>query len=264
VNTILVVDDEPALLATIAYNLRKEGHQVLTAADGALALDVARREQPDLVVLDLLLPKVDGLEVCRTIRQSPAGPMRTVPILMLTAKTDEVDKVVGLELGADDYVTKPFSMRELLARVKAMLRRSRMEDEEHEAELPAPVTFGDLTLDVAQRRVLRKGKDVAMKPKEFDLLSYLMRNPGQVFSREQLLDHVWGYGHVADIRTVDVHVRWLREKIEKHPSKPKLLETVRGVGYRLHEPEPEKVEKAAKKSAKSARNRPPIRADTRR
>jgi DNA-binding response OmpR family regulator len=235
-STILVVDDEPALLATIAYNLRKDGHQVLTAADGALALDVARREQPDLIVLDLMLPKVDGLEVCRAIRQSPAPALRTVPILMLTAKVDEVDKVVGLELGADDYVTKPFSMRELLARVKAMLRRSRMDEEERVEELQPPLTLGDLVLDATQRRVLRKGKELAMKPKEFDLLAYLMRNPGHVFSREQLLDQVWGYDHVADIRTVDVHVRWLREKIEKRPSEPALLETVRGVGYRMHGP----------------------------
>src|SRR5438552_940874 len=161
-STILVVDDEPALLATIAYNLRKEGHQVLTAADGALALDVARREQPDLLVLDLMLPKVDGLEVCRTLRQSASAALRTVPILMLTAKVDEVDKVVGLELGADDYVTKPFSMRELLARVKAMLRRSRMDDEEPDDAPPPSLTVGDLSLDPSQRRVTRKGKQVAM------------------------------------------------------------------------------------------------------
>lgn len=231
---ILVVDDEPSLVSTISYNLRREGHEVVTAADGLRALETARRENPDLIVLDLMLPKMDGLEVCRTLRQSPSASLRTMPILMLTAKTDEVDKVVGLEVGADDYVTKPFSMRELLARLKAMLRRTQME-----AAGAAPnraFTVGNLEVDPAQRRVLRKGKEVSLKPKEFDLLTFLLSHPGQVFSREQLLDQVWGFNHIGDIRTVDVHVRWLREKIEKDPSKPRLLETVRGVGYRVRPP----------------------------
>ncbi|MDQ3699650.1 MAG: response regulator transcription factor [Chloroflexota bacterium] len=228
---ILVVDDEPTLVSTIGYNLRRDGHEVTTAADGVRALELARRDVPDLIVLDLMLPKMDGLDVCRAIRQSPLLGLRSVPILMLTARADEVDKVVGLEIGADDYVTKPFSMRELLARLKAMLRRSQMEVEEPETD--RPFTFGQLEIDPSQRRVLRKGKEVAFKPKEFDLLSFLLRHPGQVFSREQLLDQVWGYGHVGDIRTVDVHIRWLREKIERDPSKPKVLDTVRGVGYRV-------------------------------
>ena len=232
---ILVVDDEPALVSTIGYNLRREGHEVLTAGDGVRALDLARREHPDVIVLDLMLPKMDGLDVCRAIRQSPAVHLRSVPILILTARADEVDKVVGLEIGADDYVTKPFSMRELLARLKAMLRRAQMEAEDSETD--RPFTFGPLDVDPAQRRVLRRGKELAFKPKEFDLLVYFLRHPGQVFSREQLLDQVWGYGHIGDIRTVDVHVRWLREKIERDPSKPKLLETVRGVGYRVRAPE---------------------------
>ena len=230
---ILVVDDEPSLVSTISYNLRRDGHDVITAGDGVLALDAARRERPDLVVLDLMLPRMDGLEVCRAIRQSPSSTLRTVPLLMLTAKTDEVDKVVGLEIGADDYVTKPFSMRELMARIKAMLRRTHMEDEEP-APAPPPFKLGQFDVDPAQRRVFRKGKEIALKPKEFDLLAFLFRHPGQVFSREQLLDQVWGHDFVGDNRTVDVHVRWLREKIEKRPSKPKVLETVRGVGYRVH------------------------------
>jgi DNA-binding response OmpR family regulator len=232
---ILVVDDEPALVSTIGYTLRRDGHEVLTAGDGERALDLARRERPDVIVLDLMLPKLDGLDVCRAIRQSPSLPLRAVPILMLTARADEVDKVVGLELGADDYVTKPFSMRELLARLKAMVRRAQMEAEEPEGD--RPFTFGPLELDPAQRRVLRRGKEIPLKPKEFDLLVFLLRHPGQVFTREQLLDQVWGYGHVGDIRTVDVHIRWLREKIERDPSKPKLLETMRGVGYRVRAPE---------------------------
>jgi DNA-binding response OmpR family regulator len=149
---------------------------------------------------------------------------------MLTAKTDEVDKVVGLEVGADDYVTKPFSMRELLARLKAMLRRSKMETIDHANH--RPIALGEVEVDPIERRVRRRGKEVALKPKEFDLLTFLLRHPGQVFSRDQLLDQVWGYGYVGDNRTVDVHIRWLREKLERTPSKPKLLETVRGVGYR--------------------------------
>jgi DNA-binding response OmpR family regulator len=232
---VLVVDDEPALVSTISYNLRREGHHVLTAGDGARALDVARRERPDLVVLDLMLPTMDGLDVCRALRQSDSAPLRTVPILMLTAKADEVDKVVGLEVGADDYVTKPFSMRELMARTKAMLRRAQMDDGE---QAPArPLKLGDVEIDPTERRVRRKSKEIALKPKEFDLLTFLFRHPDQVFSREQLLDQVWGYGFVGEHRTVDVHVRWLREKIEKNPSKPKLLETVRGVGYRARAPD---------------------------
>src|SRR5688572_30522504 len=192
---ILVVDYEPTLVSTIGYNLRRDGHVVTTAADGVRALDLARRERPDLIVLDLMLPKMDGLDVCRAIRQSPSLPLRSVPILMLTARADEVDKVVGLEIGADDYVTKPFSMRELLARLKAMLRRSQMEADDSETD--HPFVFGYLDVDPAQRRVLRRGKEIALKPKEFDLLVFLLRHPGQVFSREQVLDHVWGHGHIG-------------------------------------------------------------------
>ncbi|HET6316514.1 MAG TPA: response regulator transcription factor [Chloroflexota bacterium] len=222
------------IVSTVSYSLRKEGHDVLTASDGEQALAHARRERPDLILLDLMLPKVDGLEVCRILRQSPDAFVRTVPILMLTAKTDEVDRVVGLEVGADDYVTKPFSMRELVARAKAMLRRSHMQNGEPQPEPVLPL--GNLRIDSMQRRVTRKGKELTLKPKEFDLLRFLAQHPGQVFSREQLLDHVWGRGFVGEQRTVDVHVRWLREKIEKNPSRPKLLETIRGVGYRVRAP----------------------------
>ena len=229
---VLVVDDEPALVSTISYSLRKEGYDVLTAGDGERGLALARRERPDLVVLDLMLPRLDGLEVCRQLRQTPTPQVRSVPIIMLTAKGEEVDKVVGLELGADDYVTKPFSMRELMARVKAMLRRAQSETAEPPDE--APVALGNVVVDSSQRRVMRDGREIALKPREFELLRFFATHPGQVFSREQLLNLVWELGYVGDQRTVDVHVRWLREKIEDDPSKPRLIETVRGVGYRAN------------------------------
>lgn len=227
---ILVVDDEPTLVDTIRYSLKREGHEVVTAVDGLQALEVARRERPDLVILDLMLPKLDGFEVCRAIRRD-----QTVPILMLTAKDDEIDKVVGLELGADDYMTKPFSMRELLARVRAMLRRvqmSREEAAETRDEVPS-YRSGDLEVDLRQHRVFLAERELSLKPKEFDLLAFLVRNAGQVFTRELLLQRVWGYDYVGDSRTVDVHIRGLREKIEVDASEPTRLETVRGVGYRF-------------------------------
>jgi DNA-binding response OmpR family regulator len=227
--TILLVDDEPTLVATLDYNLRREGHDVVIARDGQAALEQARARPPDLVVLDVMLPKLDGFEVCRELRRGS-----TVPILMLTAKDTEVDKVVGLEIGADDYMTKPFSMRELLARVKAMLRRNSMrEPAAAPVATPEAVKLGQLEIDVAARSVRRGGQAVHLKPKEFELLAFLAQNGGRVFSRNQLLENVWGYEFDGDTRTVDVHVRWLREKIEEEPSRPKLLETVRGVGYRF-------------------------------
>jgi DNA-binding response OmpR family regulator len=223
VKKILVVDDEPTLVATVKYNLEREGYQVVTAADGESGLSVARAERPDLVILDLMLPGLDGFEVCRILRRE-----MTAPILMLTAKTQEVDKVVGLELGADDYVTKPFSMRELLARVRALLRR---------AEAPAAeakvLTAGDLQVDLRRREASRQGQALLLKPKEFDLLAFFLRNRARAFTRDQLLDQVWGYDFAGDTRTVDVHVRWLRERIEDNPAKPTRLITVRGVGYRF-------------------------------
>jgi DNA-binding response OmpR family regulator len=220
--TILVVDDEPTLRETVAEVLDADGFHVITAADGREALALFREHRPDLVVLDLMLPELSGVEVCRIIRRESG-----VPILMLTAKSSEIDKVLGLELGADDYVTKPFSLRELTARVRALLRRT----EQVVAEGPATVDLGDLTVDLAGHRVLRDGAQVPIKPKVFELLAFLLRHPGQVFSREQLLENVWGYDYAGETRTVDVHVHWLRTAIEPDPSAPTLIQTVRGVGY---------------------------------
>ena len=221
---ILVVDDEPTLVATLRYNLEREGYRVITASDGDVGLTLARSDRPDLVILDLMLPAIDGFEVCRLLRRE-----MTVPILMLTAKADEVDKVVGLELGADDYVTKPFSMRELLARVRALLRRAET--------LPAVdreiLAAADLQVDLRRREASKSGQLLPLKPKEYELLVFLLRNRGRAFTREQLLDQIWGYDFVGDTRTVDVHVRWLRQKIEDEPAKPKRLITIRGMGYRF-------------------------------
>jgi DNA-binding response OmpR family regulator len=229
---VLVVEDEPTLLETLEYNLTRQGYEVYTAADGLTALETARRERPDAIVLDIMLPGLDGLEVCRILRRE-----MSVPILMLTARADEVDKVVGLEVGADDYLTKPFSMRELLARVKALLRRVRLIREEVSAE-NGPVsterlTFRDLTIDLTRREVLHQGKPLSLKPKEYELLVFLARNRGMVLSRDLILERVWGWDYVGGSRTVDVHVRWLREKIEPDPARPTCIVTVRGVGYRF-------------------------------
>ena len=229
---VLVVEDEPVLLETLEYNLARQGYEVCTAADGPAALDVAREEQPDLIVLDVMLPGMDGFEVCRTLR-----PEMSVPILMLTARDEEIDKVVGLEVGADDYMTKPFSMRELVARVKALLRRVRLDREELAAEGAEGgserLTFGDLTVDLARCEVLREGEPLHLKPKEYDLLVFLTRNRGIVLSRDLILERVWGWDYGGGSRTVDVHVRWLREKIEPDPASPSRIVTVRGVGYRF-------------------------------
>jgi DNA-binding response OmpR family regulator len=217
-----VVDDEPTLVATLKYNLERDGYRVLTAGDGDRALSLARAEHPDLLILDLMLPQVDGLEVCRILRRETQSP-----ILMLTARAEEVDKVVGLELGADDYVTKPFGMRELLARVHALLRRVEARPDEE------VLASGDLRIDLKRREAQRNGQKLELKPKEMELLIYLMRNKGRAFTREQLLREVWGYDFFGDSRTVDVHVSWLRQKIEPEVRKPTRLLTVRGVGYRF-------------------------------
>jgi DNA-binding response OmpR family regulator len=224
VKKILVVDDEPTLVATLKYNLEREGYCVITAGDGESGLSAARANRPDLILLDLLLPVMDGLEVCRILRRET-----TIPILMLTAKTGEIDKVVGLELGADDYVTKPFSMRELLARVRALLRRA-------EAAPPAETEVllaGDLQVDLRRMEASRRGEALALKPKELDLLAFFLRNRGRAFTRDQLLNQIWGYDFAGDTRTIDVHIRWLRQKIEDVPAKPSRIITVRGVGYRF-------------------------------
>jgi two-component system OmpR family response regulator len=226
---ILIVEDDRNLLDTLKYNLRKEGYSVVTAVDGVEALEVARRDKPDFVILDIMLPKMSGFEVCRILRKE-----MTVPILMLTAKTEEVDKVVGLEIGADDYMTKPFSLRELLARVRAMLRRTKMIEVQPRAE-EVLLKVGDIEVDIARHRASKGATTLELTPKEFDLLAFLARNRGFVFSRDQLLEKVWGYDFAGDTRTVDVHVRWLREKIEDNPNEPKLLVTVRGVGYKLED-----------------------------
>ncbi len=247
--TILVVDDEPSLRDALSYTLRKEGYRVEVAASGSEAIQAARRQRPDAVVLDVMLPGIDGLQVCRTLRSES-----TVPILLLSAKGEEIDRVVGLEVGADDYLTKPFAMRELLARIRAMLRRVEMmksaslgaatELATHApamtvleaapmATAEAPVVLGDLVVDRA-RRVATVGTAVlALRPKEFDLLHFLAQHPGVVHSRDVLLRRVWGYDFPFGTRTVDVHVRWLRQKIEQDPGNPRRLETVRGFGYRL-------------------------------
>jgi len=220
--TVLVVDDEPTLVATLRFNLEREGYRVVTASDGEAAINLARSDHPDLLILDLMLPTIDGLQVCRTLRRE-----MSVPILMLTAKGDEVDKVVGLELGADDYVTKPFGMRELLARVRALLRRT---EAGVEGEM---LVTGDLQIDLRRREVTRAGRLLELKPKEMELLLFFVRNRGRAFTREQLLRDVWGYDFFGDSRTVDVHVRWLRQKIEDDPGRPARLVTVRGTGYRF-------------------------------
>ena len=222
--TILLVEDDATLRHTLALNLRAEGHRVLEAEDGENGLAAARGEKPDLVVLDVMLPRLDGLTVCRLLRRESA-----VPIILLTARGAEADKIIGLETGADDYIVKPFSLGEFLARVRAALRRGA-------AAPPADVlTFGDLRLDLAARRVARAGRAIALAPREFDLLALLMRHRGAVMSRDLLLARVWGDDFVGDARTVDVHIRWLRQKLEQDPSQPVLIQTVRGVGYRFED-----------------------------
>jgi DNA-binding response OmpR family regulator len=229
---VLVVEDEPTLVETLAYNLTRQGYEVFTATDGPGGLEMARKERPDVIVLDIMLPGLDGFEVCRILRRE-----MSVPILMLTARTDDVDKVVGLEVGADDYLTKPFSMRELLARVKALLRRVRLIREEVSAEMgnaeAERLEFGDLVIDLTRHEVRRKGEILRLTPKEFDLLAFLARNRRAVLSRDLILERVWGWDYVGGTRTVDVHVRWLREKIEPDPANPVRIITVRGIGYRF-------------------------------
>ncbi|MBN1582638.1 MAG: response regulator transcription factor [Anaerolineae bacterium] len=229
---VLVVEDNPTLLDTLDYNLSRQDYQVVTASDGLAALETARKERPDLIVLDLMLPGLDGIEVCRILRQETIAP-----VLMLTARTSEVDKVVGLEVGADDYVTKPFSMREFLARVKALLRRASFVHEElasnsNRQDL-VKLESDDLIIDQVRCEAILHGEPLRLKPKEYELLVFLALNRGMALSRDLILERVWGWDYDGGSRTVDVHVRWLREKIESDPADPARIVTVRGVGYRF-------------------------------
>jgi DNA-binding response OmpR family regulator len=227
---ILVVEDELTLQETLAYNLKNQGYVVETAGDGPGAIEKAREGKPDLILLDIMLPGIDGFEVCRSIRRE-----MTVPILMLTARDDEIDRVVGLEVGADDYLTKPFSMRELIARIKALLRRVRIMQEMNPNALNNHKQFRseNLVIDEGRREVLLNDQPLELKPKEYELLVFLARNKGSVLSREVILEKVWGWDYFGDSRTVDVHVRWLREKIEEKPAEPKRIITIRSAGYRF-------------------------------
>jgi len=220
---VLIVDDEALIADSVDYALRKEGFQVITARDGAQALAMAREQQPDLVILDIMLPVMSGLEVCRAIRKESS-----MPIIMLTAKSEEVDRVVGLELGADDYVIKPFSMRELIARTKAVLRRSQMMRDSGKHDV---IKAGDVIVDSKRRVVQVRDKTLYLPLKEFELLRVLVKNRDRVLTREALLDSVWAEDAYDNTRTLDVHIRWLREKIEDDPSSPKRITTIRGVGY---------------------------------
>ncbi len=225
---VLIVEDEANIRQLVKYNLEKESYQVIEAEDGLQGLRLAKAEKPDLVLLDLMLPQMDGLEVCRSLKGNQATA--AVPIIMLTAKSEEIDKVIGLELGADDYMTKPFSPRELVARVKAVLRRS-----QKETSLPGELAVGRLRFNFSRYEVHMGSAKLELTPKEYELLKMLATNLGKVFTREQLLEKVWGYEYFGDTRTVDVHVRHLRAKMAGDPETVDALETIRGFGYRLRE-----------------------------
>lgn len=224
-NKLLVVDDEPAIVDILKFNLEREGFTVVTAGDGEEGYQVFEKEQPELLLLDIMMPKMDGFALCKKIRKES-----NVPIIMLTARAEEVDKVLGLELGADDYITKPFGVRELIARVKANLRRRKL-DADITQENGNMIEYQDLKIDVDQYEVTKKGQEVELTVREYELLKFLMSNKQQIFTREQLLEKVWGYEYFGDVRTVDVTVRRLREKIEEKPSSPQYVITKRGIGY---------------------------------
>lgn len=226
---ILIVEDEVTLQETLAYNLKQSGYEIFLSSRGDEAISKAKEILPDLIILDLMLPVLDGFDVCRIIRQE-----MNVPIIMLTARDEEIDRVIGLEMGADDYLTKPFSMRELLARVKALLRRVAMERSERQEPVDInPLSFNNLIIDLNRREVLIEGNPIDIKPKEYELLLFFARHRGQVLSRDLILERVWGWNFYGGSRTVDVHVRWLREKLEIDPSDPHRIVTVRGAGYRF-------------------------------
>jgi two-component system alkaline phosphatase synthesis response regulator PhoP len=223
---ILVVDDEEHIQELIKFNLEKNGFKVITADNGRDAFQLAKDQQPDLVFLDLMLPGMDGLEVCKEIRKEPS--ISSMPIIMITAKGEELDKILGLELGADDYITKPFSVRELIARAKAILRRTTVKYEENNFK------FGDITIDFQKHEVKKQGEKIELTLKEFELLEILIKNKGRVMTRDFLLDKIWGYEYVGETRTVDVHVRHLRQKIEKDDKNPLYIQTIRGIGYKFN------------------------------
>lgn len=231
---VLVVDDEQSILTLLQYNLEQAGFEVITASDGEQAIEVAEQENPDLIVLDLMLPKLDGIEVCKLLRQRKMN----VPILMLTAKDDELDKILGLELGADDYMTKPFSPREVIARVKAILRRAviQVETSSVEENDDEGIKIVDLVIYPEKYETYFQNKKLELTPKEFELLVYLAKNKGRVHTRDQLLSSVWNYDFAGDTRIVDVHISHLREKIEQDTRKPKYIKTIRGLGYKFEEP----------------------------
>lgn len=220
---IMVVDDERNVVELVKFNLEKEGYEVVCAYNGFEAVEIAKSEKPDLIILDVMMPGQSGLEVCRILRKDSK-----VPIIMATAKGEEIDKILGLELGADDYVTKPFSPRELIARAKAILRRTSSSVEERDE-----VKYGELSINLVKHEVKLKEKVIELKPKEFDLLRLLAVNAGKVYTRDFLLEELWGYDYLGDTRTVDVHMRRLRQKIEDEPSNPKLLKTIHGIGYKF-------------------------------
>lgn len=224
---VLVIDDEPNLRHTLSYALRQEGYEVLTAGDGEEGLELFRQSKPDLVILDVMLPRQDGFEVCRRLRRES-----DVPVVMLTARDTELDKIVGLEIGADDYLAKPFSVRELIARVRALLRRAIRTERTESGEI---TQRAGLVVDPGRRRATRDGAEIALKPKEFELLAFLIARPGQVFTREQILAAVWGFDYAGDSRTVDTHVKTLRDRLGDDASLPRWIETIRGVGYRFRE-----------------------------
>jgi len=229
-NKVLIVEDDRTLRETLRYNLVADGFDVVVAEDGGEGLMAARSENPDVIVLDLMLPSLSGIEICKSLRRDGS----ITPIVMLTARDAEVDRIGGLESGADDYVTKPFSVRELLARVNAQVRRMEMLQTYSETTPEQVSELGGLVIDGSSRTVKLNGETLELRPREFDLLAHLAANPGRVYTRDQLLQDVWGFAYAGDTRTVDVHVRWLRLKIEEDPAHPKMLGTVRGVGYRIN------------------------------
>lgn len=231
---ILVVDDEENIVELIRFNLERDGYQVLSAGDGNAALELVRTEAPDLILLDIMLPGKDGLTICRELQNDKEH--RHIPVILLSARGEELDKVLGLEMGADDYVTKPFSPRELLARIKARLRRSAGDENRSEnSRRSGRLVHGPLVIDQDRFMVTLDGVRQDLTPKEYELLRFLAREPGRVFSREHLLEQIWGYDYVGDSRTVDVHIRHIRQKLEQVPGAPHFIETVRGVGYRFRE-----------------------------